>query len=241
MKTAIVIQHTEAEYLGLIEDHLESRNIGFRYVRPFANQGWVPPHAEEQDALILLGAGPWGVESEPLLPSLKSEVKLARNFLASGRPIIGFGQGAQILALAAGGTVEPAPWRFELRRARRLAADALNGFLPESFPQILFMRDRPVPPADARLLAEDEAGEPAVFQIGGNCLGFAGHPGMKSGMLEDYVMEFADGPENMAEGLEATRAMQQEFAEALSQIMVGLIQVAGLMQPARDISPQTGD
>ena len=106
MKSVVVIQHTEAEYLGLIEEHLESRNIGFRYVRPFANNGWVPPRAEEQDALILLGAGPWGTLSEPVLASLKSELKLTRHFLQSGRPVIGFGQGAQILALAAGGGVE---------------------------------------------------------------------------------------------------------------------------------------
>ncbi len=30
MKTLCVLQHTEAEYLGLMEDHLEGRNIRFQ-------------------------------------------------------------------------------------------------------------------------------------------------------------------------------------------------------------------
>ena len=45
--TLQVIQHTSAEYLGLIEDHLEGRSIRFRYCRPFT--GKVPlPKAESE-------------------------------------------------------------------------------------------------------------------------------------------------------------------------------------------------
>ena len=36
MKNICVIQHTEAEFLGLMEDHFEGRNIRFHYNRPFA-------------------------------------------------------------------------------------------------------------------------------------------------------------------------------------------------------------
>jgi GMP synthase-like glutamine amidotransferase len=241
MKNVIVIQHTEAEWLGLIEDHLESRNVGFSYVRPFANRGWVPPRGEEYDALILLGAGPWGTASEPLLPSLKDELKLARNFLARNRPVIGFGLGAQILTLAAGGSVEACGWQCACGTARRRDDKALNGFLPEAFPQFIYMRDRAVPPGDAQILAEDEGGRPALFQIGGNCLGFAGHPGIKSGMIEDYVMEFDDSPESVADGLTMLRGAQRDIAEALSHIMVGLVQIAGLMRPPLENPPQSGD
>ncbi len=42
VKTLAVVQHTSAEYLGLIEDHLEGRRIRFRYCRPFATGGRVP-------------------------------------------------------------------------------------------------------------------------------------------------------------------------------------------------------
>ena len=33
-----VVQHTSADYLGLMEDHLEGRRIRFRYFRPFTEQ-----------------------------------------------------------------------------------------------------------------------------------------------------------------------------------------------------------
>jgi hypothetical protein len=92
------------------------------------------------------------------------------------------------------------------------------------------MRDRPVPPAGARILSVDDGGEPAIFQIGGNSLGFLGHPGMKSAMIEDLVMEFDEAPANVAEGLERLRLVQGAVAAALSEIMIGVIKTTGLMQ-----------
>jgi hypothetical protein len=79
MISVLVLQHTEAEFLGLIEDHFGKPQYRLTYPRPFANRGWVPTRAEDRDALILLGAGPWGTLSEPLLARLKRELKLTRH------------------------------------------------------------------------------------------------------------------------------------------------------------------
>ena len=49
MKTVCVIQHTEAEYLGFMEDHLEGRNVRFLYKRPFAHGGTLPSDPEGFD------------------------------------------------------------------------------------------------------------------------------------------------------------------------------------------------
>ena len=75
-------------------------------------------------------------------------------------------------------------------------------------------------------------GEPLVFQIRENCLGFVGHPGAKSAMIEDLIMGFEEVPDRTAETLEALRETQAEIAAALGDIMVGLIQITGLMQPS---------
>jgi GMP synthase-like glutamine amidotransferase len=230
MRALYVLQHTQSEFLGPIEDHLEGRGIRFQYVRPFAGAK-VPGTAAHSDGLILLGGGPWGTASEPLLPTLQDELRLAREFLKRGRPVIGFGLGAQILALAAGGGAEPAPLVFAVGSARRVAADALGGHLPERYPLAVFMRDRPLPPAGAQILAVDDAERPALFQIGDKCFGFAGHPGLKPAIAEDLIMEFDDGPPEPARALEALRAAQTEMLDALSAIMVGLIQATGLMRP----------
>ena len=46
-----VIQHTEGEFLGLLEDHFESRAIGFTYHRPFVPGGRLPLGPSEHAAL----------------------------------------------------------------------------------------------------------------------------------------------------------------------------------------------
>ena len=89
--------------------------------------------------------------------SMDHGIEAAELRLARGKPVIGIGLGAQILAIAAGGGTEPAELSFEVGTAWRVRDDALNGFLPESYPLAVYMRDRPLPPKEARILAEDEA------------------------------------------------------------------------------------
>ncbi len=233
MKYLSVIQHTSAEYLGLMEDHLEGRRIRFNYARPFTESGKPPDIATLGDGLILLGGGPWGSAGTRDVPTLTEEVALTRAALMLGTPIVGIGLGAQILSLAAEGTVEPAPLTFSVGTARRVDDDALNGYLPPEFPHVVYMRDRPVPPAYARILAEDETGRPAVFQIGGNAFGFTGHPAFKLAMAEDLVMEFEEGPEgDTREAFAALRAAKTQIEDALVPIMTGLVQMTGWMDAA---------
>ncbi len=230
MKSLTVIQHTSADYLGLMEDHLEGRRIRFSYVRPFTESTLVPKFADVADGLVLLGGGPWGSAGGRDVPTLNEEVNLTRACLMHGLPVIGIGLGAQILALAADGTTSPAELRFSIGTARRVNDDALNGYLPEDFPHACYMRDHPVPPDYAQLLAIDDRGLPAIFQIGDNAFGFTGHPGFKLAMAEDLVMEFEEAPEDPAPALEALRAAKTKIEDALVPIMTGLVQLTGLMR-----------
>jgi len=229
MNVVAVIQHTSGEYLGLMEDHLEGRRIRFQYFRPFAGGGKLPAADVPADALILLGGGPWGSAGERDLPTLSDEVEITRAMLAQGTPVIGIGLGAQILAIAAGGSALANELVFESDTITRTRDDALNGFMPESFTQVVYMRDRPVPPQDAVVLAEDSHGRPAVFQVGANAYGFAGHPGIKLGMVEDLIMEFDEVPENSVAGLEMLRSLQLEIEDNLVPVMTGLVQCTSLM------------
>lgn len=231
MKTLCVLQHVEAEYLGLLEDHFEGRNIRFRYCRPFTPGVSIPAGAED-DGLVLLGAGPKGIVSGSLITSLGAELRLTQSFLERGLPVIGIGVGACILSTAAGGGAEEAPLRFILDSARRVVPGALNGHLPETFPVAVYMRDRPALPREAKILAVDSHDEPVLFQCRDNCLGFVGHPGIKSAMIEDLIMEFEEVPEGTAETLTDLRAVQGDIAAALAEIMVGLVDMMHLMQPS---------
>ena len=225
-----VIQHTSADYLGLLEDHFEGRRIRFRYHRPFTEKGRVPQPADCGDALVLLGGGPWGTAGVRDLPTLAEEVALTRSFLSMDRPVVGIELGAQILAIAAGGATAATPLDFEVGEARRVDDEALNGFLPERFPHVCYMRDRPELPASAKVLAVDGHERPAVFQLGHNALGFTGHPGFKPAMAEDLIMEFEEAPEDPVPSLERLRVLVRDIEDALVPLMTGLVQVTGLMQ-----------
>ncbi len=229
MNVVAVVQHTAGEYLGLIEDHLEGRRIRFQYFRPFAGGRKLPAADVPADALILLGGGPWGSAGARDLPTLAEEVALTKAMLHSGTPVIGFGLGAQILAIAAGGGVEPAEFVFECSEASRVATDALNGFLPERFNEVVYMRDWPVPPEHAEVLASNERGRVSVFRIGANAYGFAGNPGIKLGMVEDLIMEFEEVPDGAALELERLREQQTTLEDELVPIMTGLVQCTALM------------
>ena len=228
MNVVAVIQHTAGEYLGLVEDHLEGRRIRFQYYRPFA-AGKLPDPALPADALILLGGGPWGAAGTRDLPTLEQEVAITRQRLEEGTPVIAFGLGAQILALAAGGAVASRDLTMELVTAVRVRDDALNGYLPETFNQAIYMRDWPVLPEAAQVLAEDNLGRPAVWQIANNAYGFSGNPGIKLGMVEDLIMEFEEVPADIAEPLEKLRALQPVIEDELVPIMTGLVQCTSLM------------
>ncbi len=229
MKVVAVIQHTSGEYLGLIEDHLEGRRVRFQYFRPFASGGSLPDADLPADALFLLGGGPWGSAGGRDLPTLQQEVELTRQKLEEGVPVVAFGVGAQVLALAAGGTVEATDLIFEAITVTRCDDNALNGFLPESFSQVVYMRDRAVPPASARVLARDPHGHAAVWQVGDNAYGFSANPGIKLGMVEDLIMEFEEVPENSAEGIQRLRELQRGIEDELVPIMTGLVQCTRLM------------
>jgi len=236
MNVVAVVQHTAGEYLGLMEDHLEGRRIRFQYFRPFAGGGKLPAADLPADALILLGGGPWGSAGTRDLPTLQEEIALTRARLEERTPVIGIGLGAQILAIAGGGSVETTDFGFEIATVTRVDDDALNGYLPESFTQVVYMRDRPVLPDTAKVLASDASGRPAVFQIGDNAYGFLGHPGIKLGMVEDLIMEFEEVPDRAPEELEKLRGLQPKIEDELVPIMTGLVQCTSLMH-----SPKAGE
>jgi GMP synthase-like glutamine amidotransferase len=241
MNVVAVVQHTSGEYLGLMEDHLEGRRIRFQYFRPFAGGRKLPAVDVPADALILLGGGPWGTAGGRDLPTLVEEIELTRAMLRAGTPVVGIGLGAQILAIAAGGTSEHRELTFEMLTAKRSRDDALNGFLPQEFHQVIYMRDWPVLPGDATILGEDQTGRPAVWQVGDNAYGFSGNPGIKLGMIEDLIMEFEEVPPDAVAKLEDLRRLQPFLEDELVPIMTGLVQCTSLMTSPRAATDAAGE
>ena len=225
--TLHVLQHTSAEFLGLIEDHLEGRSIRFEYHRPFTGKAPLPKPEAIDDGLILLGGGPWGSAGGRDVPTLSEEILLTRTCLEKQVPIVAIGLGAQILSLAAGGACGKSGLEFSVGKARRTKDRALAGYLPAEYPLAIYMRDWPLPPPGAEILAADENGRPALWQLGARAFGFAGHPGLKVAMVEDLIMEFEEAPAEVAPGLARLRSAQRGIEDALVPIMAGLVRLTG--------------
>lgn len=234
MKHVSVIQHTSAEWLGAIEDHLEGRGVRFTYFRPFATGGTLPAAELVGDGLILLGGGPWGSapDGRPL-PTLDREVRLARACLMLGKPVVGFGLGSQILSLAADGDVTPAPLEAGIELLSRQAPNALGGLLPATFPSAVYMRDRPAPPDYAMVLASDTQGHPAIYQIGSSSFGFDANPGIRRAMVEDLIMEFDEIPADPRPCLDGLATSGVAIEDALVPIMAGLVAATGWFTPPK--------
>lgn len=230
MKRLTVLQHTSAEYLGLMEDHFEGRRIRFGYVRPFTGGVEIPEYDLVGDGLVLLGGGPWGSAGTRDLPTLAEEEALVRACVMANRLVLGFGLGAQILARAAGGSSRSTPLECRVGEASRTDPQALGGYLPDKFPYCRYGRDRPLVPDFAQILARDEDGEPIAFQMGTTAFGFDFHPGIKVAMVEDLVMEFEEAPGDVAGSIEALRLLKRPIEDALVPFMTGLIGATGLMR-----------
>ena len=124
MKRFLAVQHTFAEFFGALEAQWEARDIGFRYVRPVSGED-VAGTPSQFDALWLLGAA-WPPADREHCPWVDDELRLVRAFLKAKRPVIGLGEGAQVLAAAHGALLhaEPAHDAY-FTRARALADDPL--------------------------------------------------------------------------------------------------------------------
>ena len=125
MKRALIIRHAEPETLaanftGVLEQHgfqLEPLNV-FESSPAFDRFAPPPP---EQVALVVALGGPMSANDD--YPAIHHERAYLRRAMALGKPVLGICLGAQIMAAALGGTVEPTGgYQFGLRKLYVTAA-----------------------------------------------------------------------------------------------------------------------
>lgn len=225
MTRLVVLQHLEPEGPGLFA--AEARRRGWPVHTLRLDQGDPLPVLQPDDLLLVLG-GPMGVADvgNPAYPWLEAEVDLLRQALARQHPLIGVCLGAQLLALAAGGTAIPLQvgdppqplrevgfgaisWRVDPQQDPG-AAQLLRG-LAASELVLHWHGDRCVLPPQAELLASSLHCPEQAFRIGARAVGLQFHIELLPEQLElwlshdrTYVLEAlgADGVERIrADGL----------------------------------------
>lgn len=235
MKNFAVVQHTFAEFLGLIETQLEKRDIGFSYMRPFVG-GDVPGNAGQFDALFLLG-GKDPVTDRDASPWLEDELRLVGLFRQARRPIVGFGFGAMVIAEYEGAQMSAEPFHQAYWTTAHITpagkgdavAEAANGR------RVLVMTNGSAKlPSGLEPILVDDQGNWIAIRPERLTYGLLFRPELKPGMIEDMIMEEGrQTPDNIGELLEQTRLEWQGMQELTDLMVVALVTELDLMTERR--------
>ena len=118
-KVALIVRHAEPETLAesytsaLVERGFELRPLNVFKSAPAFDE-FDPPGLDEVDLIVVLG-GPQSANDA--YPALRSELQFLSKAMASGVPVFGVCLGAQLMARALGGEVNPTGgYEFGLRK-----------------------------------------------------------------------------------------------------------------------------
>lgn len=232
MKRFLVVQHSYSEFLGGVETQLESRGIGFSYLRPFTGQA-LPSSALQHDALWLLG-GTHPVSDAEHCPWVADELRLVAAFRRAGRPVVGIGFGGLVVAVAAGGTTHGMP----AQRAYFTTAHRNNNASDEPLSRALagrrllvMVNGRVDLPPDVTPVLVDDQGDWIAVRPDPLTYGLLFRPELKPAMLEDMVMEEGrHTPDHVAELITALRADREAFQRTQDLTVAALVTALDLMQ-----------
>jgi GMP synthase-like glutamine amidotransferase len=173
----LVVQHLEPEGSYAIGEALSSAGVDVEPCRVFTGDS-VPTDASGFDGVVVMG-GPMSATSDDGFGSRRAEIELLTNALDQGVPTLGVCLGAQLLALAAGGSVltgsagpEIGWGSVDLTEAAR--SDPLLGGLPSRLTVLHWHNDTfGLPPGGTQLAASRLY--PQAYRVGERAWGFQFH------------------------------------------------------------------
>ena len=191
MKKATCFQHIDCEGPGTLLNVFQSQNIEVEILKIY--QGDTLPE-NPGDALVVLG-GPMGVYEEKEYPWMTQELKMIREFLKKGRPVLGICQGSQMLAYAAGGGVFRGPgpevgW-YPIQLTPEGQSDPLFQGIPTEVNAFHWHGDTFTLPVNSARLAGSQAYLNQIFKVGQNAYGFQCHLEVTEAMVKSWMAAYA--------------------------------------------------
>ena len=186
---AHIFQHVPFEGPGSIEPWLREKGFDISYTH-FYNSSELPG-LNDVDFLIIMG-GPMSVNDEAGFPWLVAEKQFIRDFIKTGKPVLGICLGSQMIASALGAKVYPnlekeIGW-FTVQGINSPDPEVFR--FPESFQPLLWHGETFDLPAGAFRIAGSEGCENQAFQVGRNVIAIQFHPEATPKTVQDFIFHF---------------------------------------------------
>ena len=197
MSRLIVLQHVDREGPGLFSkiaiEHQKDVIISRLYL------GESIPNLVDTDLLLVMG-GPMCVRDlkNPNYPWLKKEVEILKFALENKIRVIGICLGAQLLAYAAGGAVEPLMVGYPKTKKLEVGwgpvnfhdlNNPLNLFEDSKFDVLHWHGDRAILPPSAEIIASTKLCQEQLFSINNLAYGIQFHVELEEDMALRWIAE----------------------------------------------------
>jgi GMP synthase (glutamine-hydrolysing) len=164
------------------------------------------PELESFDAMVVMG-GDQSTLDAPSLPVLAAEIELIRMVVESEVPYLGVCLGAQLLALAGGGTVARLPRPvLEWAPLEPLGDDPIFRSLPVDAAAVHWHEDGFEPPPGAVEVLRRSGRSGAAFRLGPCAWGIQAHPEARREELDAWYGRWPEAPVRAGSSVDAVRA-----------------------------------
>ena len=195
----LVIQHVDHEGPDLIGELAMQRGMSIRTIRPDLGE-LLPDPASTPDTIAVVLGGPMGVNqcNDPEMDWLRHELEWLSSWHQQKKPVLGICLGAQLLAVAAGGSVEPLTVGEPSALLKELGLGAIHWLVDPSDEPLLdgldpsalvlhWHGDRIRLPNHATLLGSSLHCPEQVFKIDQHAIGLQCHLEISGANLERWI------------------------------------------------------
>lgn len=194
MKPVLVFQHIWCEPPGIFLDLLREQKCPVETIRFFEGNR-VPDDLSHFSGLLVMG-GPMSVNDEADHPWLKAEDRILKEALALDIPTLGICLGSQLIAKAAGGTVQRGPRKeigwYPVRLTAAARRDRLFRESPETIEVFQWHGEYFDTPPGAVNLARSDLYSCQAFSIGQNVYGLLFHLEVTPQMVKEWMGMFKE-------------------------------------------------